>query len=216
MKFGFLLFDDLEELDLVGPWEMVGMWREMREAPLEMIAIGEHGGTIACRKGLKLLADRDYASTPELDYLLVPGGQGQHEQCANPATLDFVKRQARSCRIVLSVCTGAFILHAAGLLDGAQATTHWRALPELRRKGVSVREERFVCNDGVWTAAGVSAGIDMALALIAHVDGEEMAGRVQLAAEYYPAATRFGTAHRAAGAPAYLKEGIRAASQRAG
>jgi transcriptional regulator GlxA family with amidase domain len=104
------------------------------------------------------------------------------------------------------VCTGAFILQTAGLLRGKKATTHWRSLDRLRQfPEVTVVEQRWVRDGTVWTAAGVSAGIDLALALIAAEAGEEIAGQVQLAAEYYPSPTRYGAAHLAPEAPDYLK-----------
>ncbi len=105
------------------------------------------------------------------------------------------------------MCTGAFILQAAGLLDGKQATTHWRSLSRLRAfPAVHVIEQRVVRDGKIWTAAGISADIDLALAFVADQAGADAAGQVQLAAEYYPAATRYGTAHLAPEAPGYLRE----------
>ncbi len=114
-------------------------------------------------------------------------------------------RQASGAKVVLSVCTGAFVLHRAGLLAGRRATTHWGSLDRLRALGdVTVVEERYVRDGNVWSAAGVSAGIDMSLAFIAHEAGETTAGKVQLAAEYYPSSGRYGEAHLHPKAPAYL------------
>lgn len=159
MRFGFVLFPDLEELDLVG-----------------------------------------------LDYLLVPGGAGARAAGADEAVVRFIAEQARHCKAVLSVCTGAFLLHRAGLLRGRRAATHWAHLDELRALGdVTAVEERF-CEDGpIWTSAGVSAGIDMMLAFIAKVAGEAAAGKVQFGAEYYPAATRYGGLDRHPKAPEYVR-----------
>jgi transcriptional regulator GlxA family with amidase domain len=110
---------------------------------------------------------------------------------------------------VLSVCTGAFILQAAGLLKGKKATTHWRSLDRLREfQEVSVIEERFVRDGNIWTAAGISAGIDLALAFVADQAGKEVAGKVQLHAEYYPDNTKYGSAHLAPEAPDYIKTPI--------
>ncbi len=104
------------------------------------------------------------------------------------------------------MCTGAFILQAAGLLSGKKATTHWRSLDRLRQfSDVTVIEERVVRDGNIWTAAGVSAGIDLALALMADQVGEEVAGKVQLAAEYYPHHLKYGQAHHIPETPAYLK-----------
>jgi transcriptional regulator GlxA family with amidase domain len=118
----------------------------------------------------------------------------------------FVADQAKNCRAVLSVCTGAFILHRAGLLSGLRATTHWASLDRLRALGdVEVIEERFVRDGRIWTSAGVSAGIDMILAFIADQVGEETAGRIQLAAEYYPSTKSYGGYHEQEKAPYYAK-----------
>ncbi len=205
MKFGFLAFDDFEELDLIGPWEMAGMWREKIRPDLDMFIVSETGKPVTARKGLKIHPDYDFAACPALDLLLVPGGQGRKREVNNPALLDFVKQQAANCRHVLSVCTGAFLLQKAGLLTGLEATTYWSALDELRATGTAVREDRFINNGKIWTAAGVSAGIDMMLALVAEMDGAEAAGLVQLAAEYYPDGKRYGTAHLDPEAPGYLR-----------
>jgi transcriptional regulator GlxA family with amidase domain len=107
---------------------------------------------------------------------------------------------------VLSVCTGSFVLHAAGLLEGKRATTHWASLARLRALGnVTVVEERYVHDGNVWSAAGVSAGIDLMLAFIASVAGVESAGKVQFAAEYYPSGIRYGGFEAHAQAPSYLR-----------
>jgi transcriptional regulator GlxA family with amidase domain len=207
MNFGFLLFNNLEELDLVGPWEIINVWRMYAGGPECCLTVSQTGGEIVCAKGLKLVADYGFENCPQLDYLLIPGGQGRKQEMHNEALLDFVKRQAATCRHIMSVCTGAFILYKAGLLENKRATTHWGSLDELRAlEDVSVDEKRFVRNGNIWTAAGVSAGIDMALALVAEEAGEETAGKIQLYAEYYPNGKRYGTAHESEKAPAYLKD----------
>jgi transcriptional regulator GlxA family with amidase domain len=206
MIFGFLIFPDLEELDFVGPWEMIGMWHKYFSGPEQMLVISQSGDIVQCAKGLKVVPDVSFANCPPLDYLLIPGGQGTRTAVNNPELIAFVRKQAAACRQILAVCTGAFILQAAGLLDGKKATTHWNSLGRLRQlPGVTVVEQRFVRDGNIWTAAGVSAGIDLALALIADQAGAEVAGKVQLGAEYYPCATRYGQAHLHPEAPAYLK-----------
>lgn len=206
MRFGFLIFPQVEELDFVGPWEMVGMWGEHFGGPNERLIVSQHGGSVRCAKNLQVVADHSFATCPRLDYLLVPGGQGTRQEVNNPELIQFVQQQAASCRQLLSVCTGAFILQAAGLLEDKKATTHWRSLDRLRQfENVTVVEQRIVRDGNVWSAAGVSAGIDLTLALIADQAGQEVAGQVQLAVEYYPAGTRYGNAHLAPKAPAYLR-----------
>lgn len=204
MTFGFLAFPGLEELDLVGPWEMAGMWRRLGGP--ETVVVAERLQPVICTNGLSLNPHVDFKQCPQLDYLLVPGGEGVRREVDNEAMIHFIFDQARSCRSVLSVCTGAFLLHRAGILAGRAATTHWRSLERLRSlEDVRVLEKRFVRDGDVWTAAGVSAGVDLILAFISDVAGEEVAGKVQFGAEYYPSARRFGRAHLSEMAPAYLE-----------
>ena len=114
--------------------------------------------------------------------------------------------QAKNCKAVLSVCTGSFVLHAAGLLSGKKATTHWGSLDRLRALGdVTVLEQRYVQDGNIWSSAGVSAGTDLMLAFIASVDGEDAAGKVQFASEYYPSSVKYGGFENHAQAPAYVK-----------
>ena len=206
-RFGILLFPGVEELDFVGPWEMLRMWSLYADGPPECLLVAQTLAPVECAKGMRVLPDHDFATCPALDGLLVPGGKGTREQVNNPALLDFVRSQAAGAQAMLSVCTGSFVLQAAGLLAGRSATTYWSMLPALRELGVSVQEQRFVHDGPVWTSAGVSAGTDMMLAYIAHVAGDDAAGKVQLAAEYYPAATRYGRLAEDPRAPAYVRAG---------
>jgi transcriptional regulator GlxA family with amidase domain len=161
---------------------------------------------VVCAKGLSINPHASFASCPPLDYLLVPGGQGTRQEVNNQALLDFVAGQAKGCKAVLSVCTGVFILHAAGLLSGKKATTHWAALERLRVLGdVTVVEERFVRDGNIWSSAGISAGTDLMLAFIADVHGEETAGKVQFQSEYYPSSVRYGGFEKHPQAPAYIR-----------
>ncbi len=147
-----------------------------------------------------------FPQVEELDVLLVPGGQGTRREAGNPVLLDFVRRQAPGCQALLSVCTGSFVLHAAGLLKGKRATTHWGSLQRLRDLGeVQVVEERFRRDGKIWCSAGVSAGIDLALAFIAEAAGGQTAGQVQFAAEYFPAGTTYGDFTTHEKAPAYIR-----------
>ncbi len=206
MNFGFLIFPGLEELDLVGPWEMISLWSRRLDGPETCLLVAQIRAPVVCAKGMSLNPHAAFDDCPPLDYLLVPGGQGTRTEVDNPALVEFVRGQARHCRAVLSVCTGAFILHRAGLLSGLRATTHWASLERLTALGdVKVTPERVVHDGNVWTGAGVSAGIDLALAFIASVAGEEVAGKIQLGAEYYPSNRLFGAVHQQPGGPAYLR-----------
>ncbi len=206
MNFGFLMFPGLEELDLVGPWEMISIWSRGLQGPERCLLIAQSLAPVVCAKGLSINPHVDFAGCPPLDALLVPGGQGTRTEVDNEVLVRFVAEQARHAQALLSVCTGSFILHRAGLLAGKRATTHWSSLPRLRALGgVEVVEERIVRDGNVWTSAGVSAGIDLALAYIEAVAGEAVAGKVQFGAEYYPSGRRYGDFHRSPSAPAYLK-----------
>jgi transcriptional regulator GlxA family with amidase domain len=205
-RFGFLIFPGLEELDLVGPWEMTSLWSKFLQGPGTCLMIAQTREPIVCAKGMAIVPHATFADCPPLDYLLVPGGEGTRVQVDNETLIRFVAEQAKGCQAVLSVCTGSFILHRAGLLAGRRATTHWSSLARLAAlDGIEVVQERVVRDGNIWTAAGVSAGIDLALAFIAATAGEAVAGKVQFGAEYYPSARRYGALHQGAQAPAYLK-----------
>ncbi|MBB3182413.1 DJ-1/PfpI family protein [Variovorax sp. Sphag1AA] len=206
MNFGILVFDDVEELDFVGPWEMLTMWSKVADGPSQCLVVAQSPGPVKCVKGLSINPHVSFADCPRLDYLLVPGGQGTRREVANRALLEFIAAQARTCKAVLSVCTGSFVLHAAGLLSGKKATTHWASLERLRALGdVTVVEQRYVQDGNIWSSSGVSAGIDLMLAFIASVAGDDAAGKVQFSAEYYPSVARYGGYEGHAQAPAYLR-----------
>ncbi len=189
-RVGFLLFDQFEDLDFFGPWEIFAIWRDHFNGPNELLLLSEGGGWVTSAKGLTLQVTSDLSSCPALDYLLIPGGLGTRKAVENPSILQFIQAQALRCRHILSVCTGAFLLQAAGLLANRQATTHWESVARLAHfPEVTVTATRYTRDDNLWTAAGVSAGIDMALAFVAAVAGEQTAGDIQLYAEYYPAPT---------------------------
>ncbi len=207
MTFGILIFDQVEELDFVGPWEMLTLWRAQAGGPETCLIVAPTLAPITCAKGLSVNPHASFETCPDLDYLLVPGGMGTRAEVNNPVLVAFIARQAGTCKAVLSVCTGSFLLHAAGLLSGKRATTHWGSLDRLRALGdVEVLEQRHVRDGRIWTSAGIAAGTDQMLAFIASEAGAEAAGKVQLAAEYYPEAIRYGSAHLDPQAPAYLRQ----------
>ena len=207
MNFGILIFNQVEELDFAGPWEVLTLWSKVAGGPENCLIVSETKSAVTCAKGLSVNPHVSFEECPKLDYLLVPGGIGARTQVNNRILVDFVANQGQHCQAVLSVCTGSFILHAAGLLSGKKATTHWGSLERLRALGnVQVVEERYVRDGNVWTSAGISAGMDLMLAFIASVSGETAAGQVQSQAEYYPAMNRYGDFERQKQAPAYLKQ----------
>ena len=206
MNFGIMVFNQVEELDVVGPWEMLTMWTKLANGPKNCLIVGQTLEPLTCAKGLSINPHISFANCPKLDYLLIPGGQGTRQEVKNRVSIEFVSTQAQHCQALLSVCTGSFVLHAAGLLSGKKATTHWGSLDRLRALGdVEVVEQRFVRDGNVWTSAGVSAGTDLMLAFIAEVAGTEAAGKVQFGAEYYPSSIKYGGFEHHAQAPAYIK-----------
>jgi transcriptional regulator GlxA family with amidase domain len=206
MNLGIVVFPEVEELDFTGPMEVLSVWRYFSESAPRAVVVAETREPVACSHGLTILPQASFADCPPLDLLLVPGGWGTRKQVDNPALIAFLAERARTCRTVLSVCTGAFLIHRAGLLSGKRATTHWNSLDRLRALGdVTVVEERFVQDGNMWCAAGVAAGIDMAFAFLASTAGTETAAKVQAAIEYFPSGRRYGAFEKDAKAPGYLK-----------
>jgi transcriptional regulator GlxA family with amidase domain len=186
-SIAIVLFDGAEELDWVGPWEVFTMLSEVEAGSCTVFTVSERGGEVRCAKGLRVLADHSFADCPAADVVVVPGGRGTRAEASNPAMLEFVKRMNVAQRMT-SVCTGSFVLEAAGLLKGKRATTHWGSIARLKALGtVDVMEgARFVDEGHIVTAAGVSAGIDMSLYLVGQLWSVETARAVQKAMEYYP------------------------------
>lgn len=186
-KFGFILYEQVQPMDVIGPWEIFSIWKKILNAPIDLLLIAEAGPMIECDSDIYLKAHCNFANAPALDYLIVPGGRGRFKEVNNQAMLTFLQTQATHCQKILSVCTGAFLLHAAGLLKDHAVTTYWRALPELQSQSdIAIVEERIVKSNKIWTAGGISSGIDLALELIADIVGTEVAGQVQLLFEYFP------------------------------
>ena len=182
---GILIFDGVEELDFAGPWEVLTVARKEGD---RVLTVAERAEPITCAKGLRVIPDATFADAPPLDVLLVPGGQGARERVDDPVHLDWIKSAAADATWVTSVCTGALLLHATGLTEGRTITTHWAYVDELREKGdVTVVDDRYVQDGNVVTAAGVSAGIDMALWLVGQLYDVEHARAVQRVIQYDPA-----------------------------
>lgn len=207
MNFGFLIFPGLEELDLVGPWEIISLWSKFAQGPEKCLMVAENSEPVICSKGMSVNPHVTFADCPPLDFLLVPGGEGTQREVDNQALIHFVAEQAENCKAVLSVCTGTFLLHRAGLLSNRRATTHWASLQKLRELGdVEVVEDRIVQDGSIWTSAGISAGIDLALAFVEYMTDEKTAGKIQLGAEYYPSCKSYGKMHLLPQTPEYVKK----------
>ncbi len=188
---GILLFSDVEELDAIGPWEVLSFWaRGYPEDGYQVSCLSKSGGLVQCAKGLVVRAHHSYADSPPLEVLVYPGGQGTRPQLSDQAQLDWVRRQRDDVPLMTSVCTGSLVFAAAGLLTGRPATTHWGSLGVLAELDPTIEvraEERFVDDGDIITSAGISAGIDMALHLVDRLAGTERARQVRRGIQYDPA-----------------------------
>jgi len=192
---GILLFDGAEELDFVGPFEVFTMLSETaRKRKLnttnKVVLISQTGEDITGAKGMRIGVEFSIENAPKLDVLCIPGGNGTRIQIRNQKLLDWVAQTAAHCTWVTSVCTGSFVLAAAGLTQNKNITTHWAATEEffdLGLKATMLKNVRYVIDGNLVTSAGVSAGIDMALWLTGQMHSIELAQLTQRAMEYDPA-----------------------------
>jgi cyclohexyl-isocyanide hydratase len=183
-RIGLVLFSGVEVLDFAGPWEVFGVIAP--HVSDEVLGVAASLDPVVSARKLRFVPDATFTDCPQFDVILVPGGAGT--QSASIGTVvEFVKAQAPGAEIVASVCTGAFVLQEAGLLERRRGTTHWQSKERLRETCVNVVDERYVIDGNIWTSAGVSAGIDMALAIVGRLHGEDVGRRVQRGIEYDPA-----------------------------
>ena len=183
--FGVLLFKGFELLDVFGPLEAWGMLANMGQCKVTTVA--ERSGAVTSAQGPKAIADFGFADCPHLDLILIPGGIGTREEISNQPLLDWLKTRAEKAEAVTTVCTGTAILARTGLLDGRRATTNKRAFKWVAEQGAKVnwvREARWVEDGKFATSSGVSAGIDMALAVMARLYGATTAEQIAIAMEY--------------------------------
>jgi transcriptional regulator GlxA family with amidase domain len=186
---GLLIFDGAEELDFVGPWEVFTMAAQVRD-DIRVVTIAERPQPVQCAKGMRVIPDHSLADAPDLDVVMVPGGQGTRREVGNPLLIDWLRKIGPQLSWVTSVCTGALLLCEAGFARGKRVTTHWAFVEELRKRypDVEVLERvRYVRDGQLCTAAGVSAGIDLALWLTGQIWGVDTARKTQRAMEYDPA-----------------------------
>jgi len=193
---GILIFDDVEILDVAGPFEVFAVTRlndEQRlqqSSPFKVYLISETNKQITAIGGLRLTPDVTISECPELDLLVVPGGWGTRKESKNKILVKWIGNQFTNDRLIASVCTGSSLLGKAGLLDGRDATTHWRAfdfLQESAPKARILKNVRFTLTEPIFTSAGVSAGIDLALRIVSHVFGTEVGQATARQMEYpYP------------------------------
>lgn len=190
LTIGILIFDDAEELDFVGPWEVLAGAASGKKDALRVLTIAEKSGPVRCAKGMRVLPDATFADAPELDVVLVPGGMGTRREVDNPVLIDWLRRAGARCRWVTSVCTGSLLLHGAGFTEGKRITTHWAFVSTLReraKEATVLDDVRYVRDGNVVTAAGVSAGIDMSLWLVGQLFDPAYARTVQRYIQYDPA-----------------------------
>ena len=187
---GIVVFDDVEELDAVGPWEVLAAWtRTWPDDGWQVVTVSPTGEEVRCAKGLRLVPDHGFADAPHLDVLLHPGGQGTRPQLEDDAHLAWVEAQAATAELMTSVCTGSLVYAKAGLLRDRPATTHWASLDLLASIDPTIEirpDDRFVDSGDVVTSAGVSAGIDMALHLVIRLAGIDRARQVRRGIQYDP------------------------------
>lgn len=204
MQIAVVLYDRFTALDAVGPYETLG-----RLPDAETVFVAERPGPVRSDLGsLALTADKSLADVPHPDVVVVPGGPGQQAQMANDVLLDWLRDADADSTWTTSVCTGSLLLAAAGLLRGRRATSHWLVTGQLGPFGAEATGERVVFDGKYVTAAGVSSGIDMGLALLGRIAGDDYARAVQLATEYDPQPPH--DAGSPTKAPAHLVEMFRA------
>ena len=192
-RVGILVFPDVEVLDFCGPFEVFSVTRlneaarREQPSPFEVLLVAETAEPVTATGGLRVIPDVTIESCPALDVLVVPGGWGTRTEINNARLIRWIGERGKAVETLTSVCTGSMLLGQAGLLEGRHATTHWRALPWMREAfpAVTVEEKLHVVEDGhVLTSAGISAGIDMALRVVARYCGEDVARETARHMEY--------------------------------
>jgi cyclohexyl-isocyanide hydratase len=181
LQIGSLIFDRLDQIDLTGPFEVFS-----RVPNSTYRVYGKSTAPLRDLRGLRMMADASLDEAPQLDLVHIPGGFGQEALMDDEEILGWIRRQAKGARCVFSVCTGALILGAAGLLQGRRATTHWASIDLLPYFGATAVNARVVTDGNMIFAAGVTSGIDGALRVAADLRGDEVAQGIQLAIAYAP------------------------------
>lgn len=195
-RVGIVLFENIEVLDFCGPFEVFSVTRLREEkrreepSPFEVFLVAERPEPVTTTGNMKVIPHCTFENCPRLHVLVVPGGWGTRQELNNPAMLEWLRTRAAEVETLTSVCTGSMLLGFAGLLNGLHATTHWRSLDWMRDSfpAVTVEYEKHVVEDGrVFTSAGISAGIDMALMVVARYFGKDIARATARHMEYrYP------------------------------
>ncbi|MFV0367564.1 MAG: DJ-1/PfpI family protein [Hyphomicrobiaceae bacterium] len=182
LDIGFLLFPNLTQLDLTGPYEVFSRLPEVR-----VHLVWKTRDLVISDTGMAIMPDMTLDECPQLDVICVPGGPGVNPLLDDEAVLGFLSRQAAQAKLITSVCTGALVLGAAGLLEGYKAATHWASMHFLKEFGAIATHSRVVADRNRITGGGVTAGIDFGLEIAARLADENVAQRIQLYLEYNPA-----------------------------
>ena len=190
MRIAIALFDGVEELDFAGPWEVLAYWAREVAADAEVFTVAASLDPVTAAKGLRVLPDRTWDDAGQIDVVIMPGGRGSRALLGADEPLhDRLRALAAGGTLMTSVCTGALVYAAAGMLRGRPATTHWDNLDELAALDGTIEirpDARYVDDGGVITSAGVSAGIDMALHLVVRLDSADAARRTKREIQYDP------------------------------
>jgi len=196
LTVGIVIFDQVEVLDVAGPFEAFSVTRLNEErrreqsSPFRILLVSERKGQVSAIGGLRFTPDVTIDDCPALDLLIVPGGWGTRKEVKNNTLLRWIADRAAKTRLTASVCTGSSLLGKAGLLDGREATTHWRAFDFLRDAAPTalIRQDvLFTLDDPIFTSAGVSAGIDLAIRIVSHFFGTKIGQATARQMEYpYP------------------------------
>jgi transcriptional regulator GlxA family with amidase domain len=189
LRIAIAVFEGAEELDFAGPWEVLAAWRFLYPDDLELLMVGEDTTPVTCAKGMRVVPDTSWKELGDIDVLVYPGGRGTRAQLGDETIRSRLRGLRQQETLMTSVCTGALVYADAGLLDGQPATTYWSAFDELLPLGRDIAprpDDRFVDNGDVITAAGVSAGIDMALHLVGRLGSPEKAREVRRYIQYDP------------------------------
>ena len=188
-RIAIAVFDGAEELDFVGPWEVLSAWRYLHPDDVEVFLVGDDTSPVTCAKGMRVLPDTRWDDAGSVDVLVFPGGRGTRPQLGDEKVRSRLRDLKTNGTLLTSVCTGALVLGDAGLLDGLPATTYWSAFETLTELGNEIEprpDDRFVDTGDVITAAGVSAGIDMALHLVGRLASPDTAREVRRYIQYDP------------------------------
>jgi transcriptional regulator GlxA family with amidase domain len=189
VRIAIAVFEGAEELDFVGPWEVLAAWRYLHPDEVELVLVGDDRGPVTCAKGMQVLPHATWDELGEVDVLVYPGGLGTRAKLGDERVRERLRGLREAGTLMTSVCTGSLVYADAGLLDGRAATTYWNAFDELLPLGRDIeprRDDRFVDAGEVITAAGVSAGIDMALHLVGRLASPERAREVRRYIQYDP------------------------------